>query len=289
MSNKKWIMALLLGATCWTAQSKNKTYLDYIDTYKEIAISHSKKYKIPASITLAQGLLESNAGKSRLAKEGNNHFGIKCHSSWTGRRMYHDDDAKDECFRKYRDARDSYEDHAQFLTNGSRYAFLFNYKTTDYTSWAKGLSKAGYATDRHYPSKLIRIIEEYNLAVYDSKKGAEGFFFTHTTYTNQGLLYIEAFEDETIEMISEEFKISAKKIRKYNDMPKDYQPSAGDPVYLEGKRSKTKSDDRTHIVQSGESMYSIAQKYGIKLKSLYKMNKKSNDYAVQEGDTLKLR
>ena len=290
MSKKIWFLSLLISASFVSAQTKNKSYLNYIETYKDIAISHSKKYKIPASITLAQGLLESNAGKSRLATEGNNHFGIKCHTDWSGRRIYHDDDAKNECFRKYKHARESYEDHALFLANRSRYSFLFNYKTTDYKSWAKGLSTAGYATDRSYPSKLIKIIEDYNLFIYDLKNaGSDIITLTHTPYTNQGLLYIEANQNETIEAIADEFKISAKKLRSYNDMPKGYQPSAGDPVYLQKKRSKTKSTYFTHTVQAEESMFSIAQKYGIKLKSLYKMNKKSTDYVIQEGDILKLQ
>lgn len=290
MSKKIWFLSFLLSSACLSAQNKNKSYLDYIETYKEIAISNSKKYKIPASITLAQGLLESNAGKSRLATEGNNHFGIKCHNEWSGRRIYHDDDAKNECFRKYKHVRESYEDHALFLANRSRYSFLFDYKTTDYKSWAKGLSTAGYATDRSYPGKLIKIIEDYNLYIYDLKMpAAEIITFTHTPYTNQGLLYVEVNPNESIEMIAGEFKISAKKLRSYNDMPEGYQPGAGDPVYLQKKRSKTKSTYFTHTVQGGESMFSIAQKYGIKLKSLYKMNKKSTDYTIQEGDILKLR
>lgn len=291
MGKKLWLLSFIVGATsCLYAQNKSKSYLDYIETYREIAISHSKRYKIPASITLAQGLLESNAGKSRLATEGNNHFGIKCHTDWSGKRIYHDDDAKNECFRRYRHAKESYEDHAKFLVNRSRYSFLFDYKTTDYKSWAKGLSKAGYATDRSYPNKLIKIIEDYNLYIYDLKNAdTEIITLRHTPYTNQGLLYIEIKPNETIEMIADEFKISAKKIRSYNDMPKDYQPNAGDPIYLQKKRSKVKSTYYTHTVQGGESMFTIAQKYGIKLKSLYKLNKKTYDYIANEGDILKLR
>ncbi|MGL4806748.1 MAG: glucosaminidase domain-containing protein [Bacteroidales bacterium] len=289
MRKKMWLFLIICSSTLIAqAQQRNKNYIKYIEVYKEIAIEHSKKYSIPASITLAQGLLESGAGQSRLAREGNNHFGIKCHE-WTGRRIYHDDDAKNECFRRYRHAEESYEDHAKFLTNRSRYSFLFGYETTDYKSWAKGLSKAGYATDRTYPTKLIKIIEDYNLYEYDLiARGKNIYKFNHETFTNQGLLYVEAFPLETIEIIAKEFHMSAKKIRSYNDIPKNYQPQSGEPIYLQKKRSKAKLYT-THTVQGGESMHTISQKYGIKLKYLYKLNKKEFDYAPQAGEIIKLR
>ena len=142
----------------------------YVKTYAEVAQQEMKSYDIPASITLAQGILESGMGDSRLATQANNHFGIKCHKEWKGKRIYHDDDKKGECFRVYKDPRKSYRDHSLFLTSRSRYDFLFDIKRNDYKAWAKGLKKAGYATDPKYPDKLISLIERYRLDRYDLKK-----------------------------------------------------------------------------------------------------------------------
>ncbi len=169
---KKHISLLLVIFFVLNISAKqNSAYLDYIEKYKDIAIREMDSYNIPASITLAQGLLESGAGNSDLAKRSNNHFGIKCRgNAWKGDRVYHDDDEKGECFRKYDSVLDSYEDHSKFLVNGNRYDFLFGYSNTDYKSWAKGLKKAGYATDPKYPNRLIKIIEDYNLHQYDTQK-----------------------------------------------------------------------------------------------------------------------
>jgi hypothetical protein len=145
----------------------------YIDKFAPIAQDEMRQYQIPASITLAQGILESGVGFGRLAVEGNNHFGIKCHRGWNGGKMYHDDDAKGECFRTYDDPAESYRDHSVFLSGRQRYAFLFKLNKKDYVAWAKGLKKAGYATDPKYPKKIISIIERYKLYKYDSKKGAK--------------------------------------------------------------------------------------------------------------------
>ena len=139
----------------------------YIDTYKDVAIVEMQRYKVPASITLAQAILESGSGQGRLARYAHNHFGIKCHSTWQGASVYHDDDEKDECFRKYEDPIQSFEDHSLFLANRSRYAFLFELDPVDYKSWAYGLKKAGYATDSKYPNKLISLIQRYHLHQYD--------------------------------------------------------------------------------------------------------------------------
>ncbi len=141
---------------------------EYIHNYSGIAKEEMRRYKIPASITLAQGILESSSGQGRLAVEGNNHFGIKCHD-WTGDKIYHDDDARQECFRKYRHAKESFEDHSAFLTSRGRYAKLFQLDIDDYEGWAKELRAAGYATDRKYPDKLIGLIERFNLQKYDEE------------------------------------------------------------------------------------------------------------------------
>lgn len=151
-----------------TTPIQNRTVV-YINRFKQIAMDKMREHKIPASITLAQGILESGSGYSQLTQKSNNHFGIKCHKGWKGGKVYHDDDAKGECFRKYKDPAQSFEDHSLFLVGRSRYANLFKLKEGDYIGWAKGLSKAGYATDRRYPAKLIALIEKYDLHKYDSK------------------------------------------------------------------------------------------------------------------------
>ncbi len=148
-------------------KSLNKHTLQYVRKYAPLAVLEMHKYKIPASITLAQGILESGNGRSQLASKSNNHFGIKCHTGWKGERVYHDDDAKGECFRKYKYVRTSYKDHSNFLSTRRRYAGLFKLRKTDYKGWAKGLKKAGYATDKKYPKKLIKIIEDYKLYEFD--------------------------------------------------------------------------------------------------------------------------
>jgi flagellum-specific peptidoglycan hydrolase FlgJ len=152
-----------------STMSRNEVVNSYVYQYKDVAISNMKKYGIPASIILAQGILESGAGRSELAQTSNNHFGIKCNNNWLGETVRHDDDARQECFRKYRNSADSYDDHAVFLTSGSRYSGLFNLPKDDYESWAKGLRAAGYATDPKYPNKLISYIESYDLAQYDAQ------------------------------------------------------------------------------------------------------------------------
>ena len=168
---------LLLSLACLSAgaesQRKLTSYQKYISKYSDLAIQHQKKYRIPASITLAQGLLESGAGQSDLARRSNNHFGIKCHSDWRGGRVYHDDDLRGECFRKYKRVEDSYDDHSRFLAERSRYERLFKLNIKDYKGWAKGLQKCGYATDRAYANKLIKVIEDYELYRFDSGKGTK--------------------------------------------------------------------------------------------------------------------
>ena len=148
-------------------KSLNKHTLQYIKKYAPLAVLEMHKYDIPASITLAQGILESGNGRSQLASKSNNHFGIKCHVGWKGQKVYHDDDEKGECFRKYKFVETSYKDHSEFLSGRRRYANLFKLRKSDYKGWAKGLKKAGYATDKKYPKKIIKIIETYNLYEFD--------------------------------------------------------------------------------------------------------------------------
>lgn len=295
------IFCLLLFITTFAeaaTQRKVPSYEKYIKTYSDLAVQHQKKYKIPASITLAQGLLESGAGQSDLARRSNNHFGIKCHSDWRGGRVYHDDDLRGECFRKYKRVEDSYEDHSKFLLR-SRYERLFDLKITDYKGWARGLQKCGYATDRAYANKLIKVIEDYELYRYDTGKGHKISQkerekqkypkLRYTIYRTFGLLYVYAKENDSFDRIAQSLDFKVKDLKKFNEVPEDFPLQKGDIVYLEKKKKKADKPYYDHVVQIGESMHSISQKYGIQIKSLYKINKKDKDYIPEEGDVLKLR
>ena len=274
-------------------QSRNKQYEDYIKKYRDVAVEEMKRYHIPASITLAQGLLESGAGYGTLARKSNNHFGIKCGSDWRGKTVKHDDDARNECFRVYKDPKDSYRDHSKFLAGKQRYAFLFDLKITDYKGWARGLKKAGYATNPRYAHQLIDIIQRYNLDKYDKKGGLKWMKENpnpHEPYIANGLLYIIARQGDTWKNLSKEFDISKRKLRKYNDLYKGYELQEGDILYLEKKNRKAPKGMYVHVLRNGESMYSISQKYGIRLKRLYKMNKMDfGDAAPKVGTILRIR
>ena len=292
---KKLKLFLILIICCLTlqAQTRNKQYEAYIKKYRELAVEEMKKYHIPASITLAQGLLESGAGQSALARKSNNHFGIKCGSDWYGKTVSHDDDARGECFRAYKHPKDSYEDHSKFLAGRPRYASLFNLNITDYKGWARGLKKAGYATNPRYADQLIGIIELYELYKYDDKnylKWIKKNPNPHQTYIANDLLYIVVRAGDSWKSISQEFDISQKKLRKYNDLYKGYALQVGDILYLEKKNKKADKEHIVHVLRAGESMYSISQKYGIRLKNLYKLNKMDeDDPAPKIGTILRLR
>ena len=292
---KKLKLFLILIISCLTlqAQTRNKQYEAYIKKYRELAVEEMKKYHIPASITLAQGLLESGAGQSALARKSNNHFGIKCGSDWYGKTVSHDDDARGECFRAYKHPKDSYEDHSKFLAGRPRYASLFNLNITDYKGWARGLKKAGYATNPRYADQLIGIIELYELYKYDDKnylKWIKKNPNPHQTYIANGLLYIVVRAGDSWKSISQEFDISQKKLRKYNDLYKGYALQVGDILYLEKKNKKADKEHIVHVLRAGESMYSISQKYGIRLKNHYKLNKMDeDDPAPKIGTILRLR
>ena len=283
----------LLGIFSLQAQTRNKQYEEYIKKYRDIAVEEMKKYHIPASITLAQGLLESGAGQSTLARKSNNHFGIKCGSDWRGKTVRHDDDERNECFRAYKHPKQSYEDHSKFLVSRPRYASLFKLKITDYKGWARGLKKAGYATNPRYAEQLIGIIELYDLDKYDKKGGLKWMKENpnpHQPYIANGLVYIVVRSGDSWKSISKEFDISRKKLRKYNDLYKGYELQVGDILYLEKKNRRADKEHIVHVLRAGESMYSISQKYGIRLKRLYKLNKMSEDESTPEvGTILRLR
>lgn len=283
----------LLGILSLQAQTRNKQYEEYIKQYRDIAVEEMKKYHIPASITLAQGLLESGAGQSTLARKSNNHFGIKCGSDWRGKSVRHDDDERNECFRAYKHPKQSYEDHSKFLVSRPRYASLFKLDITDYKGWARGLKKAGYATNPRYAEQLIGIIELYDLDKYDKKGGLKWMKENpnpHQPYIANGLVYIVVRQGDTWKSISKEFDISRKKLRKYNDLYKGYELKVGDILYLEKKNRRADKEHIVHVLRAGESMYSISQKYGVRLKRLYKLNKMSEDEPTPEvGTILRLR
>ena len=306
------VVVILLLTTGLMAQNK-MTSLDYIEKYKDIAIKKQKEYKIPASITLAQGILESGNGNSKLARKANNHFGIKCHKGWKGKTYYMDDDEKHECFRKYKKAEDSYRDHSEFLTQRGRYSFLFDYKTTDYKKWAYGLKKAGYATNPKYPQLLIKIIEKYNLDKYDKNykgktkttkdtkdekfvaistgefKEVDSWSSGRKIFKNNGKKLIIIEKGDTFYGLAEEFEIYSWQFKSNNDLKKGHVLKVGEAIYLEKKKRKADKKHKIHYVKVGETMHSISQLYGIRLKRLYKMNNLPKGVQAQVGTKLKLR
>jgi flagellum-specific peptidoglycan hydrolase FlgJ len=236
-------------------QSTSKTVVtsnvitDYVLQYKDIAMGNMQKYGIPASIILAQGILESGAGKGDLAMEANNHFGIKCHKDWLGESVRHDDDSSQECFRKYTEASESYKDHALFLVGKNRYATLFTYEKDDYKSWAKGLRAAGYATDPNYPDKLISYIERYNLHQYDC-------LVTGKAYTA---------------------------INKSNPVRSSSSVANSDP-----KINMNSYDPNLYEVQKGDTLYSISKKFNLLVDDLKQKNNLT-DNAISIGQRLKVK
>lgn len=300
------VVVVMLSSICQSVQAQvkwNSTYQNYIDLYKDLAIEQMLKNQVPASITLAQGLLESAAGKSTLAVMGNNHFGIKCHG-WDGPSMRKNDDAPDECFRVYDNPRESFEDHSAFLKR-DRYKKLFSYNIKDYKSWAKGLKECGYATNPVYAQTLINIIETYKLYEYDNAKSYDHFILNHSIasknvkvegqdphklYSYNKNYYVIARRGDTFYSLAAELGIKASKLAKYNEREKNEELAAGDIVYLKKKqKSVTKQFKNTfHTVKTGESMYSIAQMYGIRLKSLYSKNRLNSDFSPRVGDKLLL-
>lgn len=306
MKKKTFVLLFILTiAIIANAQMKwNQQYQTYIDQYKDLAVEEMLKYNIPASITLAQGVFESRAGLSDLATKGNNHFGIKCHD-WTGATTYHDDDEKSECFRAYNNVYESYEDHSKFLAENTRYKKLFSLDRTDYQSWAWGLKECGYATNPIYAQKIIQIIELYNLGQYDHATKYDKFMakrstvdkpltkegFLHPIYIYNDNYYLYAREGDTFKSIGKEVELSYRNIAKYNERDKNDVLHKGDIVYLKKKQRKAEKQFKghPHIVQPNESMYDIAQKYGIRLKYLYKMNQLSPDYQIKVGDSLRIR
>ncbi len=265
---------------------------EYIRRYQLLAIEEMNRSGIPASITMAQGCLESGNGNSELSVKSNNHFGIKCKSSWKGPKVYYDDDRRNECFRKYTSVEESYIDHTNFLMDNPRYGDLFKLEHTDYKSWAKGLKKAGYATARDYDKRLIRIIEENKLhrldlkmtfremSSYEQRSVAQSTnsgltinaYNSHEVVEMNRVKAVVARKGDTFEMLAQELGLNDWELYKYNDHHPGYKPVTNEVVYIQPKKNKSK-EYSTHRVAEGENMHYISQKYGVKLKSLYRKNR----------------
>lgn len=270
-------------------------YREYIDLYSAYAVEQQTAYGIPASITLAQGLLESGAGRSTLATRGNNHFGIKCHNTWKGDTMLRDDDAVGECFRVYADAAESFEDHSRFLSKG-RYRPLFELAAGDYAGWARGLSKCGYATDPNYADKLITIIERYALFEFDlggvggSPAVAdfirESLVSSHIVRRSRGLYYVVALPGDTYTGVASEFGIDPAVLAAYNDARTDDPVRDWGEIYLQPKLDNAPEGVGGAVIGEGESLHSVAQRYGMKVSVIRALNPKLRDVP---GQKLKLR
>ena len=296
------------------------TRQEYIDKYKDAAIQAMKTHGIPASITLAQGCLESADGNSDLAVKANNHFGIKCHNDWKGPTYYKKgDDPGKSCYRKYRNASESFKDHSDFLRYGQRYAFLFDLEITDYKGWSHGLKKAGYATDPKYAQKLIKIIEDYRLYSFDRELSAKAeenrnilppspneimkvmelnpartsllykYSRNRTIYQRNGVPYILAGDMDTYATLAEEYNLFTKELLRYNDLKDPVDLVPGTVVYLQRKKAKAQKHMEIHIAVDGDTYYDIAQKYGVRMKKLFKYNDYRDGDVLHTGDEIFLR
>lgn len=308
----KTLVILLFATGCFCqAKAQNISAAQYIAQYKDIAISEMKRMGVPAAITLAQGLLESQSGNSDLVKESNNHFGIKCKSTWTADFVRHDDDEPGECFRKYKTAEDSYRDHSNFLRGSSRYDFLFKLNPADYKAWAYGLLKAGYATNPRYPEILIKNIETYNLEQYSMAAVNEVPHFDASKYQNDPVnKSSEAFNADSdltkpinltingskallvpkgtsLLAIATQYHINLDKLLAINDLTKDGLLDKDQYVFLEKKQKEGKGN--FYISQPNESMYDIAQKNGVILQYLYTYNQIAPDDFIVAGTKIFLK
>ncbi|MEG1737913.1 MAG: glucosaminidase domain-containing protein [Odoribacter sp.] len=291
------LSSLLLTTLHSTAESRK----EFIHKYKQIAIREMERTGIPASITLAQGILESGCGESELAINANNHFGIKCHD-WEGATYQMDDDAKDECFRKYNNVEQSWIDHSTFLTTRPRYAGLFDLPSTDYKAWAKGLKAAGYATNPEYAEMLIKIIEDEKLHQYDHPVKINRHNINdeeivektpHTIYRNReemrnGIICIETIPGDSFEQIASYYGIKLKKLLAYNDK-KDTTLTAGQIIFLKKKKTKAARGYEFHRVKEGDTLYDIAQTYGVRMTNLLKYNYMDTNSSLTEGEKIYLR
>jgi len=291
---------MITGKMVMAQSSDRMTRSEYFETYKEMAVHEMHRSGVPASITLAQGALESGDGNSTLARSANNHFGIKCHDDWNGKKVYQDDDARNECFRKYPTVEDSYHDHSDYLKAKQRYAFLFELEPTDYKGWARGLKKAGYATSPTYADRLISIIEEFNLQQYDRMESTareprrkQGHALkdqsTHPVLERNRVKYVIAKPGDTFESLTGELGKLDWELPGYNDIASGDTLVPGQVIYIQPKRNKAEAGKNTHVLLEGETMYTISQLYAIKLARLYAMNAIEPGTRPEVGTILQLR
>ena len=288
---------LLLFTAFHSLASEQDNRMEYVENYSSYAIQNMRMYRIPASITLAQGILESGSGKSELARKSNNHFGIKCSSHWSGEKTYHDDDAKNECFRAYKSVLESYNDHSKFLTSNNRYSNLFTLPIDDYRSWAKGLSKAGYATNPNYASRLISIIEDLKLYSFDEgikhPRPMQEYASTqsHKVHSLNDLNIVKAKNGDTYYKLAKRFGLTLRQIHKYNNTKQYNQEllKTDDIVYLEPKRFRSKKN-KFIVLSKNSSPIEISQVQGIRLNSLMRKNHYSSpDEQLRKGEKVFLR
>lgn len=312
----KRLLLVLMTVLLSIGAAKNPK-LDYIDKYSDLAIKEMKRTGVPASITLAQGILESNAGQSVLATKGNNHFGIKCHNDWRGKTMKMDDNAPKECFRVYPNAEASFRDHSDFLRSRDRYKSLFELKQTDYKGWARGLKKAGYATDPGYADKLITLIEDYELYRFDKgvkvsvkppleieepkvvqleprpgMKYQESVTFStvRKVYSQNGVPFVYSEAGETYASIAASNGLFLKELLKFNDYEQELALEPGTMVYLARKKAQGPVGVNKYVVEKdGETLRDIAQRFGIRYAALQKLNIVLYGKTLEEGDTVILR
>ena len=299
---------------CSSLSAQKLSTEDYIRQYKEWAIENMQLKKVPASITLAQGILESSSGNSSLATKANNHFGIKCHG-WPGGTYYMDDDAPNECFRKYASVLDSYNDHADFLSGKERYSGLFKLDIMDYKGWAQGLKDAGYATNPKYASLLIDLIEKYKLYDYDQQAMDPAYVNNKNNNNNpnnnsnnnnnsntnntgsvkskiifvNGLKAVKVQKGQTKDQVAVEFELKPKQLVKYNEIGPGDELYENEVIFLEPKRNSAEPAFGTYIVKQGDTFYSIAQQYGMKMEALMKKNNMWYGSIIKPGDQLSLR
>jgi len=305
--------ALALLCLCGAGAGDTTPQQRYVEKYAPMAVREMLRSGVPASITLAQGMLESGNGESKLATKGKNHFGIKCHKGWTGKSMKVDDDARGECFRVYDSVEESYRDHSDFLRYRDRYKFLFDLDRTDYKGWAYGLKKAGYATDPSYAAKLIRYIEDNNLSRFDVLKEVEveevplpphrieapvltmsdeefHFPLTRELYSVNGVPFVYSLEGETYKSIAKHYHLFHREILRFNDLKRDVPLAPGTVVYLAHKKNHSpKGLDKYIVEEDGEDFHAICQRFALKEKAVLKMNGLSKAPSLREGDELKLR
>ncbi len=306
----KYIFLLFLFSLTVNSYAQKLSREEYIRRYQLLAIEEMNRSGIPASITMAQGCLESGNGNSELSVLSNNHFGIKCKTGWRGPKVYYDDDRRNECFRKYATVEESYIDHTNFLMDNPRYADLFKLEHTDYKAWARGLKKAGYATAHDYDKRLIKIIEENKLHRLDLKMtfnelpayeqqslGSSNLsntltidaYRTHEVRKINQLKAIVIRKGDTFEMLAQEFGLSNWELYKFNDRNPGYRPIPNEVVYIQPKKNKAPKGQDSHRVSEGESMHFISQAYGIKLKALVKRNNMKPGQEPVVGQLIYLR